>query len=328
MDAKITKNRIGGMLSYDWYKIILIIVGLILAWTFVFNATATKITNTQQFTVINYTGNNPFSKTRFYTLYEMADKEAFSYEVIETNVIDGAENGGDSEDAINSRMRTGEGDVVFLANVGDSRTAYLGEDGKEILYERTYAQSFMLSNFWYLYDLDENSEDSYFNRLETYLNGYYFGDYTLGQMDEDKVETDFRARTKKDKRFKTKSQIAQGVEDEKARIAAYCQAYINFLDYCEKGWIEFIYTEVTQKGEEGETLILADGIRTIGFAFDEAGMERLEGVVNYTTLDGDSTKTTAEDMTLGFINTGKTKHGFEYESLLFVDYLVQWCTRA
>ena len=57
MDAKITKERLNRILSYDWLKIVGLAVVAIIVWTLVFTTSATRITPAQQFTVINYFGN-------------------------------------------------------------------------------------------------------------------------------------------------------------------------------------------------------------------------------------------------------------------------------
>ena len=54
MDAKITKQRLGRLLSYDWIKIIALAVAAIVVWSLIFTMTATRITAAQQFSVFNY----------------------------------------------------------------------------------------------------------------------------------------------------------------------------------------------------------------------------------------------------------------------------------
>ena len=56
MDAKITKTRLEQMLSYDWIKIVAVALAAILAWSLVFTMSATRITTTQQFVIMNYPG--------------------------------------------------------------------------------------------------------------------------------------------------------------------------------------------------------------------------------------------------------------------------------
>ena len=91
MDAKITKQRLSRMLSYDWLKIIGMIVGICVVWSLVFTMTATQITPTQKFYTYSYVGTN-FTDA-FAKEYK---KEVFSYEVIEakTEVLSSEVNTG------------------------------------------------------------------------------------------------------------------------------------------------------------------------------------------------------------------------------------------
>ena len=58
MDAKITKKRLNLFLSYEWIKVVALIVGVIVLWSLIFTTTATRITPAQQFTIFNYMGTN------------------------------------------------------------------------------------------------------------------------------------------------------------------------------------------------------------------------------------------------------------------------------
>ena len=49
MDAKITKERLGLLLSYDWIKIACICIAAVAAWLLLFTSTATRPTRGQAF---------------------------------------------------------------------------------------------------------------------------------------------------------------------------------------------------------------------------------------------------------------------------------------
>lgn len=76
MDAKITKKRLNILLSYDWIKIILVAVAMIVLWSLVFTMTATRVTNAQNFTIFNYTGR---ARTADLTLYSVHIKGEGSF---------------------------------------------------------------------------------------------------------------------------------------------------------------------------------------------------------------------------------------------------------
>ena len=80
MDAKITKQRLSHLLSYDWLKIVGLIAVAILVWSLIFTMTATRITAAQQFTVINYTGNAALTGREFSTTFQKFHRDGvFSY---------------------------------------------------------------------------------------------------------------------------------------------------------------------------------------------------------------------------------------------------------
>ena len=86
MDAKITKERLSRMLSYDWLKIVGAAVAAIILWTLVFTVSATRITPSQQFTAISYFGNVSTINTKLSkSMTDAYSKDVFSYEVLEIN---------------------------------------------------------------------------------------------------------------------------------------------------------------------------------------------------------------------------------------------------
>ena len=56
MDAKITKERLGLLLSYDWIKIACICIAAVAAWLLLFTSTATRPTRGQAFELYTYPG--------------------------------------------------------------------------------------------------------------------------------------------------------------------------------------------------------------------------------------------------------------------------------
>ena len=56
MDAKITKSRLGLLLSYDWIKIVGICTAVVLLWLLIFTMTATRATTGQSFELYAYGG--------------------------------------------------------------------------------------------------------------------------------------------------------------------------------------------------------------------------------------------------------------------------------
>ena len=324
MDAKITKQRLTRMLSYDWLKIVGLAAAMIIVWVLVFTMTATRITPAQQFTVFNYSDNATLTD-EFYRVYSKAyNDKVFSYEVIELNANDMTTSGEYAGTILETRVATDEGDIMFVANRPDASTAFTNDAG-EVEYERTQIQTIFRGYPTNFYDLD-----TYFDDLKTYLDGYYNGDIEKGTLDEEKVKTDFenRVRKNKDKRFKKAEQIEQGKADEVARIQKYRDAYLAFQGYLQAGLVEFVSVEL--KNANGEVVI--SGNFALNICPDESKMNKLKDYTFYyetetvTAEDGspvEEKRKTAQDMCVMFFDMPGVEDTFEYETLLFLNYMIE-----
>ncbi|MBQ8295293.1 MAG: hypothetical protein IJX87_02530 [Clostridia bacterium] len=329
MDAKITKKRLGRMLSYDWIKIVATVAAAIVVWSLVFTMTATRITPAQQFTVFNYVGNTAGSK--FHDSYVNAfNNGLFSYEVLEVNCNDLATTGEYSQTVMEARLTTDEGDVIFVADADDESTEY--EENGEKKYH-SYLYSLVKRWGYYLYNLDPAAENGFFKRMETYLSGFYTEGYQKPEsLDEARVEAAFRTRVKKDKRFKTEAQLAKGVQEDIARIKKYRDALENFYKYLDAGYVTLTNVEVPNTNEEIEGDILFSGVYGINLCPNADTMGGLKEVVyyqsTYTDEDGkQQVKTSVENMNVAFFNLEGVEDGFQYESLLYVNHLIEsYCT--
>ena len=325
MDAKITKQRLAHLLSYDWIKIIAVCVAAIIVWTLVFSITATRITPAQQFSVISYYCNNPLSDdfTDAYNSALYGNKKVFSYEVIEGNVHDLTVAGDDWPTILEARFTVEEGDVLLVPDIPDTTVA--GQDpitGEAVTY--SYLETFLMRGYLArAYKLEE-----YFSSLETFLNGYYGGDYENGTLDENKAEAEFRARIERnnDKRFKKEAQIKQGVRDEIARIQKYRDAYIEFQGYEKAGLVEYTSAKIVYGEGEND---FVEGKFGINLCPDETKMNKLKNYVSYRTVgvdeDGNEVQDfiTAKDMNVALLRFDGVEKSFEYESLLFVNELIR-----
>ncbi len=331
MDAKITKKRLARILSYDWIKIVAIAAAFILVWSLIFTTTATRITPAQQFTVFNYHSNNLLGDD-FHTSYSNAlgrDK-IFSYEIIETNTNDLKSAGEEMAfTLLDTRVSIEEGDVMFVPNIPDLSSAYTDENG-QTQYERTYAQTFFYRTHMYLFDLDPENDKGYFKQMERYLNLFYTNGYTdENSLDKAKVEETFKARitANKDKRFKKDEQIAQGVQDEIARIEKYRDALVEFYGYLADGTVTLTTMEL--KDENGK--VLKEGKYGINLCPDETKTGELKKVFSYTTTEsyeenGETKErpvVTAKDMNVMLFKFAGVETSFEYESLLYVNYIIR-----
>ena len=325
MDAKITKERLSRMLSYDWLKIVGVIVAAIFFWTLVFTMTATRITPAQQFTAINYFGNVGAVNTKFSsTLDNALKKDVFSYEVMEITQVDVGGNAEYGATLMETRVATYEGDVIFAPNIPDTEYEY--QRNGEKVYD-TYMQRLVRGYGYYLDSLDLNDSNSFFKRLESYLNRYY-GDYQTGTLNEETVRADFLARVakNKDKRFKTAEQKEQGVQDDIERIKKYCEALKEFYGYLNSGVVRFEETVVYDYDNGGEELY--KGVYSINLCPDREKMPKLKDIVGYIeTIESETGEKQellcADNMHVALFHFKEVEEGFEFESLLYINYVIR-----
>ena len=320
MDAKITKKRLSQMLSYDWMKMVLTAAGMIIVWTLALTITATRIMPSQAFGVYAYMGTTVTDK---FSNLPTRTQNLFSYEVIERKTED-INTGGDEYalQIMEARLTTEEVDVLFAPHVAGGSIQYTLDGETQ---STTYLEDFLYRFYNYAHRLD--GENGYLKQMENYLNEYYKGDYTNpNNLDKQKVETDFRAKVKetKDKRYKTEEQIQAGVQGELDRFAKYRQAYADFNDYLDKGYIALQELTLYFTDSKGAVTPIT-GAFSINLCPDETLMGELKKEVYYRVTDEETseTKSAIQDMNLIIIKDQTKNAGFEFERLSFVTYLVQ-----
>lgn len=327
MDAKITKSRLAHMLSYDWLKIVGIAVALILFWNLLFTMTATRVRPSQQFTVFNHYANAAFSDEFHDDLAAAVNgKETFSYEVIELTTNDLTMAKEQAHTMIDARLQTDEGDVMFIPKLDDPSTAK--KENGTTTYSANYLQTFTMGYRYFLEDLDpENEKVGYFYRLKTYLNGYYTQGYENAEsLDEAKIKSDFRARAKKnkDKRFKTEAQLQDGEQKDVVRVQKYRDALVKMEAFLESGLVKLEHVEITD--EQGK--VLYSGKFALNLCPDEDKTGNLKQYAHYVEIGKDEEgketyRNTAKDMCVMFLDTKGTEESFEFESLLYVVHIIE-----
>lgn len=346
MDASINKTRLGHLLSYDWIKILLVAVAAILVWSLVFTMTATRITTTQMYSVVNFYGSHFGSGLNNFSTY--ADS-LFSYEVLESSLVD-VQAGGDEyvSTLLETRFVTGEGDVLFVSNTNDpkSKTEKKDENGNVVTDENgetqyeyaTYLQEFLHYGYYHnIVRLDDSEGNAgYFTQMKNYLANFYtftetektFGEVTMTVADFDETSFDGakaerlfreRAQKNKDKRFKKEAQIQQGVADELARIQSYCEGYERIFEYLEKGYISFTVSTIQLTEQLSYT-----GVYSLNLCPNEETMSGLKDYVYHLELDeAENYYTSAAQMNAVFLGLDGLDADFQYETVLLVNKLVQ-----
>ena len=326
MDAKITKQRLSRMLSYDWLKIVGAIAAAILVWSLVFTMSATRITPAQQFTAINYFGNLGTTSTGFSTALSNAyNNDVFSAEVMEITQVDVGGNAEYGATLMETRMATSEGDVVFVPNLVNESIKY-ELNGEEV--HETYVQNLVRGYSYRLMNLDPEKEDGFFKSMERYLNHYYGGNYKTGELDKATVRKDFLARIEKnkDKRYKKADQIEQGVKDDEDRIQKYRDALVEFYGYLDSGLVTLETTTLVDYDNGGKELIT--GVYSINLCPNRETMPKLKDVVAYMeTVESEEGEKQnllcADNMNVALCRFEDVEEGFEYESLLYVNYVIR-----
>lgn len=329
MDARITKKRIGQMLSYDWIKIIAFIVAGIFVWTLIFTTAATRLNLAQTFSVYAYIGTSP--STKFSSRVTSVNKTTglaslFSYDVIETSVLDLASAGDQAYTLLQARQAIQEGNVAFVSMAEMEGEKATDAEGNE--YTPTYLQDLltqMYSSVFVLESSETLSKTSFFTQTEEYLSKYFENIENSETIKEDKIETDFRARIKKqkDKRYKKEAQIKQGIEDEVARIQGYRDNYFAVKGYLEEGIISLQESTVYMK--VGNVTTAFTGYFSINLCPDEQKMPGLKDLISYKDADGNYT---AKDMQLVLLNLigGEYEYGI-YENYAFIRRVVETCKK-
>lgn len=348
MDAKINKTRLGHLLSYDWIKIILFIVVAVIVWSLIFTMTATRITITQTYSVVNYYGTYFGSKMNNLASYQ---NSLFSYEVIECSMVDVLA-GGDGYVAtlLETRLTTGEGDVLFAPAVNNpsSAVAKKDENGNEIKdangqteYEyTTYLQQFLQSSYFYsIQRLDDSeTENGYFTQMKQYLAKFYaytetdktFSGVTMKVADFNEASFDYataeqlfreRIQKNKDKRFKKEEQIQAALQDEYKRIQSYAEGYETIFKYLEEGVISFTHSSV-QFSES----VVREGFYSINVCPNEETMGGFKEYAFYYAKDSAGKNySTAKDMNAIFLALDGLDLDFQYETVLLINQFVKEC---
>ncbi|MGN1053602.1 MAG: hypothetical protein ACI4SH_09470, partial [Candidatus Scatosoma sp.] len=278
MDARITKKRLGQMLSYDWIKIIACIVAGIVLWSLIFTTTATRLNPAQTFTVYAYMGTAPTDKFSAKISSKTALAEKFSYDVIETSIVDLTTAGEQAYTLLEARSSVQEGNAAFVSPMTISGTKYKNDQGEE--YSPTYVQDIVMrlyANVLTPEKAEGAPKTSFFARTEAFLSGYYSDINDAETLNLQKVESVFRARIEEqnDKRYKNETQIAQGIADEAARIKGYRQNYLAVKGYLEEGIIKLEETSVYIS--YGDTTEKYTGYYSVNLCPDErmAGLKEL-----------------------------------------------------
>ena len=323
MDIKITKKRLSNLISYDFLKIILACVAVIVVWSLLFTTLGTIITEGQQFYPVVFEGVNGYSDGNF-KLLETLKKEgsasdggsALSFDVLETSVTEIISAGSYSASyMLTVRLSAGEGDVIII---GGGNEEYDEESGNmsdllSLVSNRTLCSIDKLLDSAYIYTV----KNGFISETE---NGY--------EVDREKIKDFFitqRIPSARNYRrtYVDEKTISDGVENEIKRIE---QIYLNylaikkaienakergedFLWYAKPVYIDgdnTVYGEENAYGIDIAKLVRskADGeedIKKLWYTFDENGNTTIAGLV-FGVIDRFSEQSDLQYETLGALS--------------------------
>lgn len=325
MDAKITKKRLGLLLSYDWLKIVGICVAAVLVWTLLFTMIATRPTSGQSFDMYFYPGVRLGSSVSAETLHKRDENDVLSYDVL--NVSSVSLTTDTMATILQAHFAAGQGDVFFAPYIAPTTDEKTGEitayNGLDAIIGGYYGAALWLGEDGQALTDPESGEtkSNYFSDCEKYLDRFFEGGWENGTLDEQKVRENFDERMQGDKRYKNEAQREVGRQKEIVRISNLRDAYARV-----KGWISSA-DETSPVRVRTTTLELDsnnDGTTEQvewQYAFDLSNIDDLADFVAYAEEGGTYT---AEGMCMIVLSTGSAgEEDLRYEPFLLLDYLVK-----
>lgn len=314
MDARITKQRLSNLISYDWIKILCAIVAAVFVLILLFTMSATRPQRAQEFYIYSYTDLSVGED--FSTLADdLETRGAFSYDVLNIN----AEyfTGSTGSTAYTVRRSAGMGNVLFVTN---NPTYQTDEDGNTVLDDEGDPVIAAQSNLYSMVSGGLVTGDGatagaaydpvyYMDACARYLEQFFGGDWRTSDVLDGTLtpEACFTARNGSDKRYRTEASRAQGIEEERARI-------LKLREDC------LAVEQALERGDISVTTLELDGGAVVNAAFDVGGLNGLRDLVYYT--DGETHTTQNVNLVLLFNGT-MAQSDLRFESLSFLSYLIE-----
>lgn len=335
MDNKITKRRLSDFFSYEWIAILAVIIAVIIVWEVVYTMLGVKLTYGQKF-CITY---DEYVDTSFNEdIVQVAyGKKAFSYDVLAINK-EGMSAGIDNE--LFTRYQTHEADVV-IASAKERKSS----DGSSF----RRANSIIENMEVWSYEKAVTDGDAYLSAFikdeVTRIQGYDIERaYTVGELDDAKIDASFISRMKKDNRFRSDSEKEKGKLLERQRIYKICEE-VAFAKTLLSGYDELFYTyvrfeqsyeqsvtirdnELISKYERDLATVKANNLRLYGKERLSYGIrtDKLEGSSFYSPADFFTAYGSKKEVVLMAFDYMKDQPHLQFESLSFMNTMVRTCS--
>ena len=320
MDNRFTKKRIVNMLSYDWLKMVALIVAIVFIWSLAYTIGAPRASKGQSFGISYYYGDNGFKFKMGPEDYGTTFKNAgvFSYDILDIEVREvGAEY---PEMLLMTTSIVQSGDVMITVDREDKVQDFKSEFrffvdryAEEIYDFQTLiadAKSYCLSN-----DLVRLDNDKYV-------------------LDEDKIQQFFAVRMQKDPRFKKKGgeRYLQGVKDEIQRIKSLWNNAV-MLEDCLNNHPELTYyyqrfeqsklaNPKDYEGEEYQNQVSKNYGLNLGSLHGGEYTVTDEFYYNLTDEEGKTIGRSANGIVLCVYNYKEYQPHLQYETIAFVNAVI------
>lgn len=296
MDARITKHRLGNLLSYDWLKILAAIAAAVLVLCVFFTTVRTRPRDGQVFYVYAYKDLSS-GTDGIYLGDRILSQHVFSYEILSTSVESFQGNSyGDA--ALTARRAAGEGTVMFVSDNDE-----YNEDGT--IKTLSAFKNFAKSESDVFLDIEKYLAD-----CEAYLMRFYGAEWRTGELNKDEADACFLARNKNDKRYLTEKKLHAGLGDEYARFAKLREDYLELLALLENGTFSLSYSE-------------DEGGKEVAYGIGLGNLSGLSDLYYYTVKRGDETVRTAETVNLMLFDNHNHGADLKFETVSFLCYLAE-----
>lgn len=299
MDAKITKQRLGNLLSYDWIKILAAVAAAVVALSLFFTMVGTRPTLAQTFTVYCYGG---LSSGKDFATLDREIEPKLSYDILSV----GAEDFGNDQYSgtlYTTRRAAGEGTAMFVAD-----TPEYDEEGKL----KENSTPLLAYSYGVAYRGEEKRSGFYdtayfFEDCKNYLCGFFGQDFTAASaLDESAAKESFLNRNGKDKRFLKAAKKEAGIAREQERLLQLREDYLFVVEAFEEGKL----SHVSYRTEEGE----------YNFAIS---LKALGGIGSLVTYVKDGEPSLAPVSLMIFCNERGKGNDLRFETVSFLRYLVE-----
>lgn len=326
MDARITKSRLSRVLSYDWFKILILVVAIAFFWSLLFTMGAPRASVGQTFDLFVY---SDFSgKSEGEVLNEASENGAFSYDVLKFGTRSLSKDYYNT--VLSAVITTYEGDIMITSDFQDA-----------IDKNESRARAFVDSYGNIVYDIPSLVADA---KNYCVSNGMVAavspdGDEEAGYiLDEAAVERVFRARMKNDPRFRTEEKKREGIKKEIARvkkvwndainvenlITAHPEALWNYERFDQTANAE---TDEKRKSEYEKLKEDGGGVKVYGINLGAltGGEKEITSLYSKATYNekNEIVSTSADGIIVLAFNYKSQQPHLQYETLGFINYILK-----